>query len=194
MTESSPGASGEDAVAMLMADHRDMERLHAQFHQTPSEEANRRQALANDIIRELSVHAVVEEIYLYPLTAEAVANGEQLAEHSLDEHQEIKDRLAELDDMDVSDPDYGQQLDALMSTVSHHVEEEEGELFPALRRSVGAERLVQAGERMRRAKMVAPTRPHPAAPNTPPGNKILGAFAAVADRIRDSARDFASDE
>lgn len=194
MTESSPGASGDDAVAMLLADHREMERLYAQFEQTPPDEEDRRQALANDLIRELSVHAIVEEMYLYPLTAEAVANGEQLAEHSLDEHQEIKDRLADLDDMRASDSDYGRQLEAVMSAVTHHVEEEEGELFPALRRAVAPERLVQAGERMRRAKTVAPTRPHPAAPNTPPGNKILGAFAAIVDKIRDSARDFSSNE
>ena len=44
------------------------------------------------------------------------------------------------------------------------------------------------GERYERAKASAPTHPHPHAPNTPPGNVVLGPIAALADRIRDAAR------
>lgn len=193
MTESSSAASPEDAITLLMSDHREVERLYAEFQQAGFENAERRQELANDIIRELSVHAIVEEMYLYPLTAEAVANGEELAEHSLEEHQEIKVQLDELDAMEAANQGYDQKLGSVISTVSHHVEEEEGQLFPALRRAVDADRLQGAGEKMRRAKAVAPTRPHPTAPNTPPGNKILGPFAAIADKIRDTGRRFSSD-
>ena len=38
---------------------------------------------------------------------------------------------------------------------------------------------------MRAAKKVAPTRPHPNAPSTPPGNILIGAAAAVIDKARD---------
>lgn len=189
-TESATPTPGDDAITMLTNDHREVERLYDEFQAADSNDAQRRQELANQIIQELSVHAVVEEQYLYPLTADLVSNGEQMADHSLEEHQGIKDRLAELDDMEATDAGYEQQLAEVMATVSHHVEEEEGELFPQLRQSVGADRLAQVGDKMRRAKAVAPTRPHPSAPDTPPGNKILGAFAAVADKIRDTARDF----
>ena len=193
MTTESVPSSGEDAITMLTADHREVERLHAEFQATAAGDTHRRQELANQIIHELSVHAIVEEQYLYPLTAEAVSNGEQLADHSLDEHQGIKDRLAELDDMEAGDDGYAGKLAEVMATVGHHVQEEEGELFPRLRQSVGADSLTQAGEKMRRAKAVAPTRPHPRAPNTPPGNKVLGAFVGMADKVRDLGRDFPED-
>ena len=189
-TQSGTATPGDDAITMLTNDHREVERLYGEFKRTVADNGQRRQELANQIIQELSVHAVVEEQYLYPLTAEAVGNGEEMADHSLEEHQGIKDRLAELDGMEASDPGYEGKLDQVMAEVTHHVEEEEGELFPRLRQAVGAERLQEAGEKMRRAKSVAPTRPHPNAPDTPPGNKILGAFAAVADKIRDAGRDF----
>ena len=189
-TESATATPGGDAITMLTTDHREVERLYAEFQRAGMPDTHRRQELANQIIRELSVHAVVEEQYLYPLTAEAVHDGEELADHSLEEHQGIKDRLAELDGMEATDPGYDQKLAEVMATVSHHVEEEEGDLFPRLRQSVGTDRLAEVGEKMHRAKAVAPTRPHPSAPDTPPGNKILGAFAAVADKVRDTARDF----
>ena len=192
MTESAR-ASGEDAITLLTADHREVEGLYAEFLATPADDTDRRQELANQIIHELSVHAIVEEQYLYPLTAEAVSNGEQLADHSIEEHQGIKDRLAELDDMEAGDAGYAGKLADVIATVGHHVKEEEGELFPRLRQSVGADSLSQAGEKMRRAKAVAPTRPHPRAPNTPPGNKVLGAFVGVADKIRDAGRSFPDD-
>lgn len=193
MTTPTSPTSNDDAITMLMNDHREVEHLYEQFRQAPADDHSRRQQLANDIIRELSVHAVVEEMYLYPLTAEAVADGEQLAEHSLDEHQEVKDNLADLDGMEASDPGYDQKLAAVMAAVTHHVEEEEGQLFPTLRRSVDAGQLQEAGEKMRRAKAVVPTRPHPDAPDTPPGNKVLGPFVAVVDKMRDTAREFSSD-
>lgn len=179
-----------DAIALLTSDHREVERLYEEFRRTGPDDADRRQELANAIIRELSVHAIVEEQYLYPLTVEAVDDGDDLAEHSLDEHQAIKDRLAELDEMQASDAGYAAKLAEVIETVRHHVEEEEGELFPQLRQAVGAERLDEAGEQMRRAKAMAPTRPHPHAPDRPPGNKILGPLVAAADRMRDAGRSF----
>ena len=186
MTEAAPR---EDAISMLTNDHREVERLYAEFQGAGLNNV-RRQELANEIIRELSIHAIVEEMHLYPLTAEAVANGEQLADHSLEEHQEVKDRLNELDRMEAGDAGYDEKLSEVISTVNHHVEEEEGELFPRLRQSLDADRLIEVGEKMRRAKSMAPTRPHPGAPNTPPGNKVLGAFVGLADRLRDAGRDF----
>lgn len=47
------------------------------------------------------------------------------------------------------------------------------------------EALDELGEKTRRAKKTAPTRPHPSAPDTPPGNKLLGPGVGLVDRARD---------
>jgi hypothetical protein len=66
------------------------------------------------------------------------------------------------------------------------VTDEEQNLFPQLSRSAGKEELDQLGEKVRTAKKTAPTRPHPAAPDTPPANKLLAPGAGMVDRIRDA--------
>jgi hypothetical protein len=72
--------------------------------------------------------------------------------------------------------------------VKRHVEEEEGEAFPKVRDALGQERLFEIGEAMERAKKVAPTRPHPYAPSTPPANLVAGPAAGVMDRAREAGR------
>jgi hypothetical protein len=47
---------------------------------------------------------------------------------------------------------------------------------------------MQLGEKMVKAKAMAPTHPHPHAPNTPPGNIMAGPMAAMADKVRDFLR------
>jgi len=49
--------------------------------------------------------------------------------------------------------------------------------------------LEELGERMEKAKKLAPTRPHPRAPDQPPGNLVAGTVAAVMDRAKDVVRD-----
>jgi hypothetical protein len=61
-------------------------------------------------------------------------------------------------------------------------------IFPLLRALEGDEKLLEMGAKYERAKSNAPTHPHPHAPNTPPGNKILGPIAALFDKARDVAR------
>ena len=75
----------------------------------------------------------------------------------------------------------------LFLDVTHHAKEEEREMLPKLREALSRKELEELGERMKKAKKMAPTRPHPKAPNTPPGNVAAGPVAAVMDRARDAA-------
>ena len=61
-------------------------------------------------------------------------------------------------------------------------------LFPKLRASVGSVELREMGGKLASAKRMAPTHPHPNVPNTPPGNIVGGAAAAVMDKARDALR------
>lgn len=80
------------------------------------------------------------------------------------------------------------KVTVLKETIEHHVKEEEDDLFVKVRRAADKETLVDLAEALVAAKKVAPTRPHPKAPDTPPGN-VGNLVAGVVDRIRDKVRD-----
>jgi hypothetical protein len=73
----------------------------------------------------------------------------------------------------------------LITDVTEHLREEEQRLFPSLAQECTPQELYELGERVRRAKKVAPTRPHPGVPDTPPANKFLAPGAGLVDRVRD---------
>ncbi len=177
-----------DAIAMLRADHREVERLFKQFEKAgPNAHATRRQ-IVDKIIEELSRHAVIEEQVFYPAVREAVPDTEDIVLESLEEHHIVKWTLSELETMDPEHERFVAKATVLMESVRHHVEEEESELFPKVREVLKRKRLVEVGEAMAKAKEVAPSRPHPRAPDTPPGNLVAGAGAAVVDKAKDAVK------
>jgi iron-sulfur cluster repair protein YtfE (RIC family) len=139
------------------------------------------------IVKELSIHAAIEENELYPVIREHVPGGEAHVSESLQEHQEAKEALAELDRIDGEDPNLDRTVTTLIADVRHHVREEESEMLPKLRRSLDRKALRDLGDALRRAKRTAPTRPHPHAPDQPPASTIAGTMAGVVDRVRDAA-------
>jgi hemerythrin superfamily protein len=175
-----------DGIELLIRDHRTVDDLFEQYENLgPEDHANRR-SLVDDMIRELSVHAAVEEQFLYPFIRDEVDGGDRLAQEGIEEHQEAKEILADLEDREPSDPDFDARVRELIADVRHHVEEEEQEFFPALRTVATPEQLGDLGERLSSAKSAAPTRPHPGAPNTPPGNLAAGPVAGAVDRAKDA--------
>jgi len=66
-------------------------------------------------------------------------------------------------------------------------EQSAAEAFPLLATSSDSDRRLAMGSRYERATRAAPNHPHPNAPDTPPGNRVLGPEAAIVDRIRDAA-------
>jgi hemerythrin superfamily protein len=174
-----------DAVALLKHDHLTVEGLFKRYESLGRNHAEERRRIVQEIIRELSVHAAIEEKVLYPEVQEVLADGESLAREALEEHEEAKEVLAELDDMDADEPGFDPKVRSLIKDVRHHVEEEETEMFPKLESAVAPATLNELGQKMENAKKLAPTRPHPQAPDTPPGNLAAGPIAGVADRVRD---------
>lgn len=181
------GTTGPDALELLTSDHRTVDQLFTQLNAATADPETARQT-AEEIISELSVHAVIEEMVLYPAVRQALPDGDDLAEEAIEEHQELKELLASVDGKPADDPDVRATFQTIQETLEHHVGEEEQELFPALRSSLDQEKLNQLGAAMDKAKGAAPTRPHPKAPSTPPGNLIAGLGAAVVDKVRDAAR------
>ena len=177
-----------DAITLLKQDHKTVEGLFKKFEKTGPKAHKTQRDLAEKIIKELSVHAAIEELVFYPAIREAVPDTEDHVLESLEEHHIVKWVAAELDSMQPDHERFRAKMTVLIENVRHHVEEEEGELFPQVRKAMGRKALGQIGEELEQAKKTAPTRPHPRASDTPPGNLIAGA-AAVVDKVRDKVRD-----
>lgn len=177
-----------EATRLLTQDHRTVDDLFTRFEELPAGGSEEKILIVQEIIKELSIHASIEEQVLYPVIRDEVPDGESLHQEALQEHEEVKNVLADLDGVAPDDSGFDGKVTSLIKDVRHHVEEEESELFPRLREAISAERLHQMGEAMDKAKKTAPTRPHPKAPSTPPGNVVAGPVAAVVDRARDAAR------
>lgn len=180
-----------DAITLLKDDHKTVERLFKQFEKAGEKAYAEKRKIAGRICEELSVHAAIEEQLFYPVIRATVDDVEALTLESLEEHHIVKWVLSELDDMDPKDERFTAKMTVLMENIRHHVEEEEDELFPKVRQSLGRKDLNDLGDAMKQAKAVAPTHPHPRLPDTPPGNIVAGAAAAVADKVSDTVKDAA---
>lgn len=170
-----------DIIDLITQDHREVEGLFEDFREGRGD----RSEIAQKIISELSRHAAVEEQVLYPVAKSALPDGEGIVEHSLEEHQEAEELMAEMEQGGLDDDALGERMAKLESDVQDHVQDEEEDLLPKVREHVDAERREKMGALFEQAKKMAPTHPHPHAPNTPPGNLAAGPMAGVADKVRD---------
>lgn len=174
-----------DVVAVLVHDHREVEDVFGKIEKLPSGDP-RRKEYAEDAIIELVRHSVAEEQYLYPATRRLLDDGDAIADREIEEHSEAEVVMKQIEKRSADDPELDGLLERLMSDVRSHVEEEENELFPQLQQVASAEELRELGAQVERAKKVAPTRPHPSSPDTPPANKVLDPGAGLVDRVRDA--------
>ncbi|MEU3513648.1 hemerythrin domain-containing protein [Streptomyces longwoodensis] len=176
---------GGNVIDELMTDHREVEELFGRIEALPSGD-RKRKVYAEQAVMELVRHSVAEEMYLYPAVREHVAGGDALADKELEDHAEAEQLMKDLESCEADDPEFDRLMTRLMTEIRAHVADEEGNLFVRLRASCPPEALDQLGDKVRQAKKVAPTRPHPAAPDHPPANKMLAPGAGLVDRLRDA--------
>jgi len=172
-----------NVIELLSQDHAEVDALFRQVDQASSPEQI--EELSKQIVRELSVHAAVEEQFVYPTLRAKVDDGNDLADEAIDEHQDIKRNLADLEKLDAGSPEHRKTLDELIRNVRHHVEEEEGELFTELRAALDESTLEKLGTLCEQAKKVVPTHPHPLVPGTATAQLVAGPWASMVDRVRD---------
>lgn len=174
-----------DLVTVITHDHREVEQAFGEL-ESGSGDAEYRRDLADHVIAELVRHSVAEEQFLYPAVREHLSGGDQLADKEIEEHGEAEKIMKRLESMDVTDADFDRLLGELIQDVREHVQDEENNLLPELQRACTEDELRDLGEKVENAKKVAPTRPHPASPSTPPANLILAPGVALVDKIRDA--------
>lgn len=179
-----------DAITILKDDHQRLEKLFKKYEDTTDRAHATRRKLVDKIIEELSVHSAIEEQVLYPVSRDLSDRADEQTLESLEEHHVAKVTMAELMKLDPSDERFHPKVTVLMESIRHHVEEEEQELFPMMREALGRNELQDLGEKLQQARGIAPTRPHPAAPDEPPGNLVVGAISGIVDRVKDSVPGF----
>lgn len=177
-----------DAITLLKQDHKTVEALFKKFEGLTERAAKGQQELAEQITRELAIHAAIEEQVFYPAVRAAVPDADFDVREALEEHHVAKVLLAEVAKMDSAHERFRPKMTVLIENVRHHVEEEEKELFPQVREAIAASYLKELGAAMEEAKKTAPTRAHPAAPDEPPMNLVSDSVAALLDRLKDGLR------
>ncbi|MCC9311808.1 hemerythrin domain-containing protein [Kitasatospora sp. RB6PN24] len=171
---------GGNVINELMTDHREVAEMFARIRALPAGDERRRE-VADQFTIELVRHSVAEEQYLYPAVREHVPGGEALADKEVADHAAVEKLLKDLEEVDCGDARFSVLVDRIVSEVEAHVRDEEENLFPALIGACPPEKLDELGEQVRRAKKLAPTRPHPDAPDS----KLLAAGTGLVDRARD---------
>ena len=111
----------QDAIALLKEDHRKVEELFEQFEKAKGD--GRKEKLALEICKELTIHTILEEEIFYPAIEGKV--DEDLLKESFVEHDAAKVLIAEIEAGGPSDEFYDAKVKVLSEEIEHHVEEEE---------------------------------------------------------------------
>jgi hemerythrin-like domain-containing protein len=122
--------SGQDAVELLVADHRGVAKLFAEFNALKEDGSDdAKSALVAQICQELTVHTAIEEELFYPAVRKAI-DDDDLMDEALVEHGGAKQLIAQLQAAHPEDELYDAKVTVLGEQIDHHVQEEEGSMFP----------------------------------------------------------------
>ena len=135
-TQRSAAAKAVDATKLLSADHKEVKKLFKEYDKLAKGEGSdeEKQAIAEEICTMLTVHATIEEELFYPAAREAMDEQDLLDEAEV-EHASAKDLIAQIRGMSPSDELYDAKVKVLGEYIDHHVQEEEKELFPKVRKA-----------------------------------------------------------
>jgi hemerythrin superfamily protein len=177
-------ARQQDVVDILTTDHQEVLDLIQQIKR--SAVAADRRDMADTVISELVRHSVAEEMYVYPAMRKHLENGDEAVEHDTKEHKELETTMKSLESVDGDSAEFDGLIAQLESILRDHVQDEENEQFPELRAKIPHDELVEMAAKVNAAKEVAPTRPHPGAPNNQLFHKLVGPGVGLVDRLRDA--------
>jgi hemerythrin superfamily protein len=125
-----------DAVQLLTAEHKEVNDMFKQYQKLVDKEAagEEKEALARQICLMLTVHATTEEEIFYPAARDAIEDEDLLDEAEV-EHGSAKELIAQIEASTPDEPLYDAKVKVLGEYVQHHVKEEEGELFPKVKKA-----------------------------------------------------------
>ena len=149
-----------DALVLLTADHNRVRGLFSRFKKAKeNDDVAEMTTLATKIMNELEVHTTIEEEIFYPEFKDLTDETQDTVTEGYEEHAAAKRQMAEISSAEPNSEDWAAKVTVLIEMVEHHAEEEEKELFPAIRSNSSAETRESVAERMeaRKADLGAPT-------------------------------------
>jgi hemerythrin superfamily protein len=158
-------APSTDALVLLREDHRTIRKLFKEFQSAGDRAVSLRGRLVGKILEELAVHTYVENEVVYPRVRALLPGLEDHILESYEEHHVADVLAAELAAMEPSDERFVAKTTVLIENVTHHIDEEEQEWFPAVRAGLSRTQLREMGVELLAAKRSAPR--HPSQPSAP---------------------------
>jgi hemerythrin superfamily protein len=147
-----------DAIALLKEDHEKVKKLMDDLEKTTERGVKSRSELFSKLVTELKVHERIEEEIFYPAVRERAETKqvEELIAESYEEHHFVDIVAGEIAETPFEAEEWAAKFKVMKENVEHHaVEEEEGKLFPKVRRAFSQEELEELGARMLELKETA---------------------------------------
>ena len=142
--------------------------------------------MADTAITELVRHSVAEEMYVYPAMREHLPDGDKAVEHDIEEHKELERTMKELEGVRRRRPRASWRWCTSCGVRSTTTHRRGDRAVPAAARPRTARgSSCKMREQVETAKRLAPTRPHPGAPNSELFHKLVGPGVGLMDRVRD---------
>lgn len=126
--------TANDAIHQLAQDHKEVKTMFKQYETLTDRSKVSKKKLAEKLCDALSLHAQLEEELFYP-AVRSVIHDDDLMDEALVEHASAKELIAQIRAMDPGDDLYDAKVRVLGEQIDHHVREEEGEIFPRVRKS-----------------------------------------------------------
>jgi len=183
ITTERQAAQEPDVIAVLIGQHA---RIQALFASVRASTGAARQDAFDELRELLAVHETGEETVLRPVSRKAA--GEQVTEARNSEEKEATRILAELEKMDVGSSRFEDTFAQFEKAVLAHAQHEEAEEFPAVVAGTTPEQRQDLGKHLLRAERLAPAHPHASAAGNPTAQKVVGPFAALVDKVRDTLK------
>jgi len=143
-----------DAFALLKEDHDRVKKMLNEGEATTERGVKTRTELFAQLKTALTAHEAMEEEVLYPALKEN-PKAREIALEGFEEHHVVDTILAELEQTDPADEEWGAKFTVAKENLEHHIEEEETEMFPKAREVFSREELDEMGARMNEIKQAA---------------------------------------
>lgn len=140
-----------DAIQLLKEDHQKVKKLMEQIEKTTERGGKTREELFGKLMAELTIHEKIEEEIFYPAVKERAETKkvEELIAESYEEHHFVDVVAAEIKQTPFEAEEWAAKFKVMKENVEHHaIEEEEGKLFPKVRRAFSPEELRDLGTQM----------------------------------------------
>jgi hemerythrin-like domain-containing protein len=148
-----------DAIVVLKEEHQQIRELFNTFQEAGEKATVTKGKLATKIIEKLTVHTYLENEVMYPEVRKLMPELEDDILESYEEHHMADVLCMELDAMKPDAERFDAKMTVLIESVTHHMEEEEQDWFPKVRKGLGRTTLQEIGARMVELRKTAPRSP-----------------------------------